>query len=47
LGLCELSLKVAISEYNIEIYEALYEDFVGTTLIFDGWTNVNNKQLMI
>ncbi|CAG8597601.1 10412_t:CDS:2, partial [Scutellospora calospora] len=30
------SLKVAISEYDIEMYEALYEDFVDTTLTFDG-----------
>ncbi|CAG8716876.1 10634_t:CDS:2 [Cetraspora pellucida] len=33
--LSELSLKVAISEYNIGMYEALYENFVDTTFIFD------------
>lgn len=39
-------LDTAVSIYDNEMYEALREDNIGTTLTFDGWTNVNNEQLM-
>ncbi|CAG8792190.1 401_t:CDS:2, partial [Cetraspora pellucida] len=48
-GLWTLSrptLEVAVSEYDREMFEALQKDSIGVTLMFDGWTNVNNKQLM-
>ncbi|CAG8824479.1 20503_t:CDS:2, partial [Cetraspora pellucida] len=40
------TLEVAVSEYNRGMLKALQKDSIGVTLMFDGWTNINNKQLI-
>lgn len=39
-------LNDAVSEEDEIMHIALKEDLVGITLTFDGWTNVNNEQLL-
>jgi hypothetical protein len=39
-------LKEAVAEADNAMEIALKEDPVGVTLTFDGWTNVNNEQLL-
>ena len=39
-------MEVAISEENKVMHEALCEDPIGITLMFDRWTNVKNEQLL-
>jgi len=39
-------LKEVVTEVDNAMEIALKEDPVGVTLTFDGWTNVNNEQLL-
>jgi len=39
-------LNDAVSEGDKVMHIALKEDIIGVTLTFDGWTNVNNEQLL-
>ena len=39
-------LNDAVSEGDKVMHIALKEDIIGVTLTFDGWTNINNKQLL-
>ena len=39
-------LNDTVSEGDKVMHIALKEDIIGVTLTFDGWTNVNNKQLL-
>ena len=39
-------LNNAVSEGDKVMHIALKEDIIGVTLTFDGWTNINNEQLL-
>ncbi|CAG8465194.1 8657_t:CDS:2 [Cetraspora pellucida] len=40
------TLEVAVSEYDRGMFEALQKDSISVTLMFNGWMNINNEQLI-